>query len=75
MAVQYDRGNVTHLNISNLFNGSKNLEAIVHTLLRNNPDYIYKNLTPFLNAELSKIFTDIMNKVIDGSTLDEMFPV
>jgi hypothetical protein len=75
IAVKFDRGTVTKLRISNLFGGNKALEEIVHSLIISNPDFVYKSVYPQLEAELSQVFTDIANKIVETTTFDEMFPL
>ncbi|CAG9812007.1 unnamed protein product [Chironomus riparius] len=75
IAIKFDRGTVTKLRISNLFGGNKALEEIVHSLIISNPDFVYKSVYPQLESELSKVFTDIANKIVETTTFDEMFPL
>lgn len=73
--IKFDRGVVSGLKITNLFNGNKVLSEIVHALLTNNPDFVIKNIYPSLENNLSKIFTNVGNTVVEQASFDELFPL
>ncbi|CAH1735549.1 unnamed protein product [Chironomus riparius] len=66
---------VTKINFSNLFGGNKAIEDIIYTILINNSDFSSKNVRPAFEGNLSKIFTDVANRILDTTTFDEMFPI
>lgn len=73
--VQFAPGTVTQLKITNLFGGNKAIEEIIHAIIINNQDITSGNVRPVIEANLSRIFTDIANKILESTTFDEMFPV
>lgn len=73
--IKFDRGVVSELRISNLFNGNKILGEIVHSLLTANPDFVIKNFYPSLENNLSRIFTNVGNTVVEQASFDELFPL
>ncbi|XP_070496794.1 protein takeout-like [Chironomus tepperi] len=73
--IKFDRGVVSDLKITNLFNGNKVLGEIVHALLRNNPDFVIKNIYPSLESNLSQIFTNVGNTVVEQASIDELLPL
>ena len=73
--IKFDRGVVSGLRITNLFNGNKILGEIVHTLLSTNPDFVIKNIYPSLENNLSRIFTNVGNTVVEQASFDELFPL
>ena len=73
--VQFDNGSISQLKISNLFGGNKAIEEIIHAILINNPEFAAGNSIPVIETSLSKIFTDLANKILESTTFDEMFPV
>lgn len=73
--IKFDRGTVVKLEISNLFGGNKVLADIVHSLILSNQDFVLKNSYPHLEAKLSKVFTEISNKIVENASYDELFPV
>jgi len=75
ISVQFAPGTVTQLKISNLFGGNKAIEEIIHAIIINNQDITSGNVRPVIEANLSRIFTDIANKILESTTFDEMFPI
>ncbi|KAL7015275.1 hypothetical protein ACKWTF_016372 [Chironomus riparius] len=73
--IKFDRGVASGLKITNLFNGNKVLSEIVHALLGSNPDFVIKNIYPALENNLSKIFTNVGNTVVEQASFDELFPL
>lgn len=73
--IKFDRGVVSGLKITNLFNGNEVLSEIVHALLSSNPDFVIKNIYPSLENNLSRIFTNVGNTVVEKASLDELFPL
>lgn len=68
-------GTPKKLELSNLFGGNKILSEIVHALLLNNKEFLLNDITPYIEKELSKIFTIVANKAIADEPYDELFPV
>ncbi|XP_070496842.1 protein takeout-like [Chironomus tepperi] len=75
IAVQILQFKVTKLNFSNLFGGNKAIEDIIYTLLINNSDFSSSNVRPAFEGNLSRVFTDIANRILENTSFDEMFPV
>ncbi|XP_070495449.1 protein takeout-like [Chironomus tepperi] len=73
--IKYDHGTVTQLKMSNLSNGNKVLEDIINSILINNQEFAANNTHPTLEAYLSRLFTEITNKILESTTYDEMFPL
>jgi len=73
--IKFDKGVVSELKITNLFNGNKILGEIVHALLSTNPDFFIKNIYPSLENNLSRIFTNVGNTVVEQASFDELFPL
>ena len=75
IAVQILDFKVTQIKFSNLFGGNKTIEEIIHALFLSNSDYLFNANRPVIEATLSKIFTEIANKILETTTFDEMFPI
>lgn len=73
--IKFDRGTVSGLKVTNLFDSNKVLNEIAHNVVYNNQDALLSTLYPQLEASLSKSFTDIGNKMIENSPVEEMFPL
>jgi Haemolymph juvenile hormone binding protein (JHBP) len=71
IGIKFDRGKVTNLKITNLFGGNRILGEIVTNLLLNNPDYL-QDIYPQIESVLSKLFTNVANRIVENSSLDEL---
>lgn len=67
ISVQFAPGAVTKLKLSNLFGGSKAIEEIIHTIIISNQKITADNVRPVIEANLSRIFTDIANKILEST--------
>ncbi|KAG5666680.1 hypothetical protein PVAND_014695 [Polypedilum vanderplanki] len=74
VGIQFQRGQVTNLKMTNLFNGNVVLSEIVHGLLTSNPDYVLNNIYPQVNKYLSNLATEVASRIIVGHSLEELFP-
>lgn len=71
--VKYDRGTATNLKITNLFGGNKAIEEIIYAVFLSNQEFRLVNILPVIEANLSRVFTEIANKIVESATFDEIF--
>lgn len=72
--IKIQRGGFKIIKITNLFGGNKVLGEIVTTLLENSNENLSSNIYPQLEAELSNVFTEISNRIVEHASYDELFP-
>lgn len=61
--------------MDNLFNGqSSHMNAFGNKIINEHHKIFVRELLPGLESSLSKIFTKIINNILETATLDEMFP-
>lgn len=72
-------GNIRKATLSNIFGGqlgaSSIFQEILNTLLRSQPEFVFNEIYPPIERDLSEIFTEITNRLAKTATYDEIFPV
>lgn len=72
--VRFKRGFVSELQMTNLFGGRSEFSKSVQELIREDQEFYNQHINPHIEDILSKTFTKIANAVIEGSSVDELFP-
>ena len=60
--------------MDNLFNGDSILNDLGNRLVNDNYKLFLVELVPGLETSLARIFSDIINNILQDATYDEMFP-
>jgi len=72
-------GHIRKATLSNIFGGqlgaSSIFQEILNTLLRSQPEFVFSEIYPPIENDLSEIFTSIANRIAKTATYNEIFPV
>ncbi|XP_070504744.1 circadian clock-controlled protein daywake-like [Chironomus tepperi] len=64
----------SQITLTNLFNGDPTLSMIGNQVVNDNQDIFTKEVMPALEAQFSKSFMEVANKIVANSTYDEILP-
>lgn len=62
------------IHLDNLFNGDPTLGQVGNTFINDNIDLFLSEVQPGLENSLAETFTSVANDILQGATLDEIFP-
>lgn len=70
-------GDIKQAYLSNLFDGARSpiFKEIANNLIRNQPEFLLKEIYPPIEEHLSLTFTTIANQLASSSTFNELFPL
>ncbi|KAL7012575.1 hypothetical protein ACKWTF_014937 [Chironomus riparius] len=71
--VRFHKGD-SQITLTNLFNGDPTLTRIGNQIVNDNQDLFAAEVMPVLEAQFSKIFMEVANKIVENSTFDEIMP-
>lgn len=72
--IKIQPGKIKNVKLTNLFEGQPALEEIGNAFIFSNSEFLFNDVYPDLENNLSELLTKIANRITGEASYDELFP-